>query len=124
MSFRQHARFYGWLMFFLAWLTLALLSAVTVDAAECGRASWYGPGFHGRLTASGEVYNQWAMTAAHKTRPFGSVVTVTRTDTGASVQVRLTDRGPFIPGRIIDLSRAAADALGMITAGVVHVCIT
>ena len=122
MSFRQHARFYGWLMFFLAWLTLALLSAVPVDAAECGQASWYGPGFHGRLTASGEVYDQWAMTAEHKTRSFGSVVTVTRDD-GRSVTVRISDRGPFVPGRIIDLSRAAADALGMTAAGVVHVCI-
>lgn len=77
-----------------------------------GRASWYGPGFHGNLTANGEVYDQWAMTAAHKTLPFGTQLRVTNVANGRSVVVRINDRGPFIPGREIDLSRAAADALG------------
>ena len=118
----KHARFYAILILGAAWLTLALLAALPAHAA-CGQvASWYGPGFHGRQTASGETYNQWGMTAAHKTLAFGTVVRVTLD--GRSVTVRINDRGPFIPGRVIDLSRGAADALGMIDAGVVPVCIT
>jgi rare lipoprotein A len=77
-----------------------------------GRASWYGPGFHGNRTASGEIYDQWSLTAAHRTLPFGTRLRVTNTANGRSVVVRINDRGPFIPGRDIDLSRAAADALG------------
>lgn len=73
-------------------------------------ASWYGPGFHGRLTASGERFNQNAMTAAHKTLPFGTVVKVTYK--GRSVVVRINDRGPFTKGRTIDLSKAAARKIG------------
>lgn len=80
---------------------------------ESGDASWYGPGFHGHSTANGEVYDQYAMTAAHKTLPFGTWVKVTATETGESVDVRINDRGPFIDGRIIDLSWAAAQAIGM-----------
>ncbi len=75
---------------------------------EKGIASWYGEPYHGRRTASGEVYDMHAMTAAHKTLPFGTVVKVDRRDTGADVTVRINDRGPFIEGRIIDLSYAAA----------------
>ena len=77
-----------------------------------GRASWYGPGFHGNLTANGEVYDQHAMTAAHKTLPFGTRLRVTNMANGQSVVVRINDRGPFVAGRDLDLSRAAADALG------------
>lgn len=77
-----------------------------------GRASWYGPGFHGNRTANGETYDQWAMTAAHKTLPFGTRLRVTNTANGRSVVVRINDRGPFVAGRDLDLSRAAADALG------------
>lgn len=103
-------------------MTLALSSAST--AAQCGLASWYGPGFHGRTAASGEVYNQNAMTAAHRTLPFGTIVNVTRTDDARSVRVRITDRGPYVHGRVIDLSRAAAVALDMIGPGVVPVRIS
>lgn len=78
-----------------------------------GEASWYGPGFHGRTSASGETFNQWAMTAAHKSLPFGTYVRVTNVYTGASVDVRINDRGPYAHGRVIDLSAAAADAIGM-----------
>lgn len=77
-----------------------------------GRASWYGPGFHGNRTANGETYDQWAMTAAHKTLPFGTSLRVTNTANGRSVVVRINDRGPFVAGRDLDLSRAAAEALG------------
>ena len=80
---------------------------------EQGEASWYGPGFHGRTTANGETYNQWAMTAAHKYLPFGTVVRVTNLYNGAATVVRINDRGPYAHGRVIDLSAAAADAIGM-----------
>ncbi|NEQ77705.1 MAG: septal ring lytic transglycosylase RlpA family protein [Okeania sp. SIO2C9] len=86
-----------------------------------GWASWYGPGFHGNLSASGERYNQYAMTAAHKTLPFGTKVRVTNLNNGSSVVVRINDRGPFIRGRVIDLSAAAARILGMIQSGVAPV---
>ena len=79
---------------------------------ETGLASWYGVPFHGRLTASGERYDMEAMTAAHKTLPFGARVLVRCVDTGLSVEVRINDRGPFVAGRIIDLSAAAGRALG------------
>ncbi|MGC9528637.1 MAG: septal ring lytic transglycosylase RlpA family protein [Limnospira sp.] len=86
-----------------------------------GWASWYGPGFHGNLTANGERYNQYAMTAAHRHLPFGTEVRVTNMDNGRSVVVRINDRGPFIGGRIIDLSAGAAEVLGMISSGVAPV---
>jgi rare lipoprotein A len=91
---------------------------------ERGLASWYGEPYHGRRTASGEIYDMNRMTAAHRTLPFGAVVRVRREDTGVSVQVRITDRGPFVSGRIIDLSRAAAEKLDMLEAGVVAVEVT
>lgn len=84
-------------------------------AAEPGwvvRASWYGPGFHGNRTASGETYDQHAMTAAHKTLPFGTRLRVTNVANGRSIEVRINDRGPFTAGRDLDLSKAGADALG------------
>jgi rare lipoprotein A len=80
---------------------------------EQGIASWYGPRFHGRRTASGEVFNTQALTAAHKTLPFGTRVRVKSLVNGKEVVVRINDRGPFIKGRIIDLSQAAAQALGL-----------
>ena len=75
------------------------------------KASWYGPGFHKRLTANGERYNMYALTAAHKELPFGSVVKVTNLDNNKSVIVKINDRGPFRGGRGIDLSKAANDRL-------------
>ena len=75
------------------------------------KASWYGPGFHKRLTANGERYNMYALTAAHKELPFGSVVKVTNLDNNKSVIVKINDRGPFYGGRGIDLSKAANDRL-------------
>jgi rare lipoprotein A len=86
-----------------------------------GKASWYGPGFHGKKTASGEIYNQHKLTAAHKTLPLGTKARVINLDNGNTVEVEINDRGPFIEGRIIDLSRAAAGALGFIELGLAPV---
>lgn len=83
-----------------------------------GLASWYGEPFHGRRTASGEVYDMNELTAAHKTLPFGTRVRVRHARTGKEVTVRINDRGPHVPGRIIDLSRAAASVLGIVQGGV------
>ncbi|MFN3835155.1 MAG: septal ring lytic transglycosylase RlpA family protein [Glycocaulis sp.] len=88
---------------------------------EEGIASWYGARFHGRLTANGEVYDMDALTAAHPSLPMPSLARVTRLDTGASVIVRINDRGPFVEGRIIDLSRAAAEALAFVEDGLAEV---
>ena len=88
---------------------------------ERGNASWYGPRFHGRRTASGENYDKYALTAAHKTLPFGTVVRVRSLALGREVDVRINDRGPFSPGRVIDVSQAAAEALGLTGAGVAKV---
>jgi rare lipoprotein A len=88
---------------------------------ETGLASWYGRRFHGKLTASGEVFNQEKFTAAHRTLPWGSRVKVTNLANGKSVEVRINDRGPFGKGRIIDVSRAAARVLGMVESGITSV---
>jgi len=86
-----------------------------------GKASWYGEAFHGRPTASGEPYDMHAPTAAHKTLPFGTRVRVTNLDNGKQTVVRINDRGPFVKGRIIDLSYGAAKKIQMLQAGVVRV---
>ncbi len=85
-----------------------------VDATynAVGTASWYGPGFHGKKTANGELYDQWALTAAHPTLPMPSIVEVTNLENGRTVMVRVNDRGPFAHGREIDMSRYAAQLLG------------
>lgn len=87
--------------------TLLLVSTHTF----ANMASWYGGKFHGRTTASGEVYNMYALTAAHKTLPFGTKVKVTNKKNGKVVYVRINDRGPFIKGRVIDLSKAAHEKI-------------
>ena len=97
---------------------LSVMAALSTGAAEAGplqrgKASWYGPGFHGRLTANGERFNTNAYPAAHKTLPFGTKVKVTNKKTGKSVVVRINDRGPFVHGRVIDLSKASARAIGI-----------
>ncbi len=91
---------------------------------EQGMASWYGPSFHGKASASGEPYDMWALTAAHQTLPFGTWVQVKKVSTGGTVTVRINDRGPFIKGRIIDLSYAAARELTMIGEGTAEVALT
>lgn len=88
---------------------------------ETGIASWYGPDFHGKNTANGEVYNMNDLTAAHPTLPLPSIVRVTNLDNGRSIVVRVNDRGPYVRGRIIDLSRRAAQLIGMIGTGTAKV---
>jgi rare lipoprotein A len=88
---------------------------------QSGRASWYGPGFHGRRTASGETFNTNDLTAAHRTLPFGTRVRVVNKKTGRSVVVRINDRGPYAHGRVIDLSKASAQAIGISGVGSVEV---
>ncbi len=90
-------------------------------ATETGLASWYGPPYHNRRGSNGEVYNMHAMTAAHRTYPLGSIVRVTTVKTGHTALVRITDRGPFIPGRVLDLSLAAARKLDVWQPGVAEV---
>jgi rare lipoprotein A len=95
--------------------------AQPVHYKATGLASWYGPGFYGRKTASGERFSAKAMTAAHKTLPFGTTVKVTNVDNGKSVVVRINDRGPFVKGRLIDLSKSAASELGLMGEGTASV---
>jgi rare lipoprotein A len=90
-------------------------------ASETGLASWYGPPYHARRGSNGEIYNMHAMTAAHRTLPLGTIVRVTNLKTNHSALVRITDRGPFIPGRVIDLSLAAAHKLDIYQPGVAEV---
>ena len=85
---------------------------------QVGKASWYGPGFHGEQTANGEIFNQNKLTAAHRTLPLGTKVKVTNFKNGKSVDIKINDRGPYVGDRIIDLSRAAAKKLGMDKEGV------
>jgi hypothetical protein len=94
---------------------------VAVASTQNGVASWYGPGLHGNRSASGEVFNQNALTAAHRSLPFGTRVRVTNMRNGRSVIVRINDRGPFSHSRLIDLSRAAADEIGMVSTGTAQV---
>jgi rare lipoprotein A len=106
---------------------LLLVSCAVVAFADPdmeGLASWYGGKFHGRMTSSGEIFNTNEMTAAHKTLPFGTMVKVTNLDNGKWAIVKINDRGPFVEGRIIDLSRAAAEQIGMLGQGVARVSLT
>ena len=120
-------------------IKLAALLLVVLMLVSCGRyslapgrgggvktASWYGPGFHGKRTASGEVYNMYAMTCAHKTLSFGTILKLRNVKNGRSATVVVNDRGPFVRGRDIDLSKAAASKLGIIGEGTgrVHMDIT
>lgn len=91
-----------------------------VDYVDLGtmKASWYGPGFHGRKTANGEKFDQMSYTAAHKSLRFGTLLKITNPKNGKSIVVRINDRGPYIEGRDLDLSKAAAHELGLIRKGV------
>ena len=93
----------------------------TTGEVQTGLASWYGPGFHGKRTANGEIYDQNELTAAHKTLPLGTRVMVTNENTNQSIEVRINDRGPFVGRRIIDLSYAAARSIGVYEPGVAPV---
>ncbi|MFP4384306.1 MAG: septal ring lytic transglycosylase RlpA family protein [Spirochaetia bacterium] len=105
-------------LLFTAVLILLSVSAAASDYVEEGWASWYGGKFQGRQTASGEIFDTHQLTAAHKTLPFGTTVEVTNTENGKTVIVKINDRGPFVAGRIIDLSMAAAEKIGMVGKGI------
>ena len=104
-----------------AGLSLAAIASPVQSAESTMLASWYGPGFHGRLTANGEVYNQYAVSAAHKTLPFGTRLRVCYK---GCVDVSINDRGPYIGARELDLSYGAAQQVGLIEPGVATVKIT
>ena len=123
-----------------SWLALLLVTSLAVIITACsgapkptyfpgypigfverGVASWYGPGFHGNKTANGERYDMHQLTAAHRTLPLGSIAVVRSMSTGRQVTVRINDRGPFARGRVLDLSLAGAQALGMTVAGTDHI---
>lgn len=114
-----------------ALMTAACLMAAPFASAHSGSvtetfegsASWYGPGFHGRQTANGETYDMNLLTAAHPSLPFGTRVRVTNEATDEAVVVRINDRGPYAKGRIIDLSKGAADDIGLLSSGVGHVTV-
>lgn len=108
----------------LAQTELAKARGVDAPASgfrQVGLASWYGPGFHGRTTASGERFDQNDLTAAHRKLPLGTEVKVTNLQNGRSIVVEINDRGPYIDGRVIDVSKAAARRLGIVEEGVAKV---
>jgi len=91
------------------------------NSPQYGKASWYGGKFHGRKTASGERFNKHGYTGAHKKLPFGTIIRVTNLRNGKEVYITVNDRGPFVKGRILDISHAAAKAIGFINGGVIRV---
>ena len=120
-----------WLGAFVLATTLVFASCsahraqiVPVGKTQRGVASWYGPTFHGKATASGEIFDTYRMTAAHKTLPFGALVEVKNLENGKTVRVRINDRGPFVRGRVIDLTYAAAEEIGMLADGTAKVELT
>ena len=92
-------------------------TTVNIGDQATGIASWYGPNFHGKKTSNGEIYNMYAMTAAHKTLPMNTIIKVTNLRNNRTTQVRINDRGPFVAGRIIDLSKSAANKIDMLSSG-------
>lgn len=95
-----------------------LVPVITYKPLGIMKASWYGPGFHGRKTANGEIYNQFELTAAHKSLKFGTLLRLKNFENNKSIIVRINDRGPYIEGRDLDLSYASARALGILKPGV------
>jgi rare lipoprotein A len=116
MTIQQHTR--SIIVLLCAMLCLASCGR---KITQSGKASYYADKFQGRKTASGETFRQGKLTAAHRTLPFGTKVKVTNLNNGKSVKVRINDRGPFVDGRIIDLSKKAARRIGMVNAGVANV---
>ncbi len=102
-------------------LLIPLLFGCEEGELQTGEASWYGPGFHGQRTSSGEIYDEQELTAAHRTLPFDTIIEVVNTENDSTVQVRINDRGPYEQGRIIDLSRAAGEKLDMMDSGIAEV---
>jgi len=112
------------LISFSALAALAFFPLSAGAASSCGIASWYGPGFHGNRTASGERFNSRALTAAHKSLPFGTRVKVTNQENGHYVTIKINDNGPHVPGRIIDLSEGAFARIASPSQGIAKVCFT
>lgn len=112
------------LLCFIVLLLGGLNTAYAHDVVQKGTASYYSDRFQGATTASGETFSQQALTAAHPSLPFGTKVLVTRPDTGQAVEVIINDRGPYVQGRIIDLSKRAARQLDMLKRGVAPVLVT
>ena len=104
-------------------IRLALALSVLSAPAHATKASWYGPGFHKQKTASGEIFDQNAATCAHRTAKFGTVLLVTNLANGRRAECRVNDRGPYIRGRSVDVSKAVAIKLGMLAAGVAPVSV-
>jgi rare lipoprotein A len=106
-------------------LILSFFFPLSSDSLEnfpqYGKASWYGGRFHGRKTASGERFNKHGYTGAHRKLPFGTIIRVTNLRNGKEVYIKVNDRGPFVKGRMLDISRAAAEAIGSINRGVMRV---
>lgn len=127
----KHKAFFGrsWSLFCFCAILLLLTSCVSalrkreypLGYREVGLTSWYGKDFHGRPTASGEIYNMFGISAAHKTLPLGTLLLVTDKKTGQSVKVKVNDRGPFVGKRILDLSYGAAKQLGIVEAGLAKI---
>ena len=107
----------------IAFVLAVLLSFSVAAQGQTGIASYYGKKFHGRTTASGSRFDMYQLTAAHRSFPFGTKLIVTAVHTGKTVEVVVTDRGPFVKGRIIDLSYVAALKLGIVSAGIAEVVI-
>lgn len=102
-------------------LQAGVVGGTRPDFRQVGVASWYGPGFNGRRTASGARFDQDRLTAAHRRLPLGSEVRVTNLENGRTIVVEINDRGPYVEGRVIDLSKAAAGRLGMVEDGLAKV---
>ena len=111
------------LFFVAACATVQRPAAPEIGYREVGIASWYGKEFHGRRTANGEIYDMNGLSAAHRTLPLGTILSVTNLGNGQSIQVKLNDRGPFVAGRILDLSYGAASRLGIVGTGTARVMI-
>ncbi len=125
MIYLHPQRLFGYIILigFAWWATAQANWQASVDLVQYGVASWYGEPFHGRLTANGERYNMYELTAAHKQAPLGIHAIVTHVRTGRQVRIRITDRGPFVGNRLIDLSYGAARQLGMVEDGLAPVMI-
>jgi len=108
------------LLFFIALYSVSLLSC-SRSIIETGNASYYADKFEGKKTASGATFHQRKLTAAHKTLPFGTKIKVTNVTTGKTVKVKVNDRGPFVAGRVIDLSKRAAEKIGLVQKGILQV---
>ena len=109
------------LFVFAGWLMMLCVTTASAQKVILGKASFYGDEFHGRMTSDGSIYHRDSLTCAHRTLPFGTLLKVRNMKNGREVIVKVNDRGPFIKGRIVDLSYAAAEEIGMINSGVARV---